>query len=54
MLILDFLSLKTFKTKKKDNIRINAFGHEYGLVFPVHMSDKIFEDCMDLLLADEN
>ena len=31
------------------------FGYVNGLVYPVHVSDKKFEDCMDLLLiADEN
>ena len=32
------------------NICINVFSHEDGLVYPVHVSDKKNEDCMDLLL----
>ena len=34
----------------KNNICINVFGCENGLVFPVYVSDLIFEDSMDLLL----
>ena len=37
------------------SICINLFCYENCLVYPVHVSDKKFEDCMDLLLiTDEN
>ena len=38
------------KIEAKNNICINAFGYENGLVFPVFVSDDKFEDSMDLLL----
>ena len=34
----------------KNNIPINVFGYENGLVFPIYVSDQKFEDSMDLLL----
>ena len=45
-----------FPVKEKDfnkvgvqnNICINVFGYENELVFPVYVSDKKFEDSMDL------
>ena len=43
------------KTEKKINICINVFCYENNLVYPVHISDKKFENCMDILLiTDEN
>ena len=38
------------KIEKKNSICINVFGYENGLVYPVYVSDKNLEDCMDLLL----
>ena len=38
------------KTEVKNNIRINVFGYENELVFPIYVSDQKFEDSMDLLL----
>ena len=38
------------KIKVKNNICIKVFGYENGLVFPIYLSDKKFEDFMDLLL----
>ena len=38
------------KIEVKNNIYINLFGYENGLVFPVYVSDRKFEDSMDLLL----
>ena len=38
------------KTQVKDNICINVFGYENGLVFPIFVSNKKFEDSIDLLL----
>ena len=38
------------KIEAKNNICINAFGYENGLVFPVFVSGDKFEDSMDLLL----
>ena len=43
------------KIAKKINICINVFCYENNLVYPVHISDKKFENCMDILLiTDEN
>ena len=36
--------------KVKNNICINVFGYENGLVFPIFVSDEKFEDSMDLML----
>ena len=38
------------KTEGENNICINVFGYENGLVFPIYVSDQKFEDSMDLLL----
>ena len=38
------------KIEVKNNICINVFGYENGLVFPVYISDQRFEDSMDFLL----
>ena len=35
---------------KKNNICINVFGYENGLVFPIYVSRQKFEDSIDLLL----
>ena len=43
------------KIEKKNNICINVFCFENNFVYPVHISDKEFENCMDLLMvANEN
>ena len=42
------------KIEVKSNICINAFGYENGLVFPIYVFDKKFEDSMDLLLLIED
>ena len=43
------------KIEKKNDICINIFCYENYLVYLVHVSDKIFEDCIDLLLiTDQN
>ena len=42
------------KIEVKDNICINVFGCENGLVFPIYVSDQKFEDSMDLLLLIED
>ena len=43
------------KIEKKINICIYVFCYENNLVYPVHISDKKFENCMDILLiTDEN
>ena len=34
----------------KNNISINVFGYENRLIFPIYVTDQIFEDLMDLLL----
>ena len=38
------------KIEVKNNICINVFGYENGLVFPIYVSDQKFEDSMDLLI----
>ena len=38
------------KIEVKNNICINIFGYENGLVFPIYVSDQKREDSMDLLL----
>ena len=43
------------RIEKKNTICINVFCYENDLVYPVHVSNKKFEKCMDLLLiTDEN
>ena len=43
------------KIEVKNNICINVFGYENGLVFSMCVSDQKFEDSMDfLLLIDDN
>ena len=38
------------KIEVKNNICINVFGYENGLIFPNYVSDQKFKDSMDLLL----
>ena len=42
------------KIEVKNNICINVFRYENKLVFPVCVSDKKFEDSMDLFLLIED
>ena len=43
------------KIEVKNNICINVFGYENGLVFPIYVSDQKFEDSIDfLLLIDDD
>ena len=42
-----------YKIEVKNNICINLFGYENGLVFPIYVSDQKPEDSMDLLLDNE-
>ena len=43
------------KIEVKNEICINVFGYENGLVFSIHVSDQKFEDSMDwLLLIDDD
>ena len=42
------------KIEVKNNICINVFGNENGLVFPIYISDQIFEDLIDLLFLIDN
>ena len=42
------------KIEAKNNICINVFGYENKLVFPIYVSDKKFQDSMDLLLLIED
>ena len=38
----------------KNNICINVFGYENGLVFSIYVSSQKFEDSMDLLLLTDD
>ena len=42
------------KIEMKNNICINVFGYENGMVFPIYISDQKFEDSMDLLLLTDD
>ena len=43
------------KIEVKNNICINVFGYENGLVFPIYVSDQKFEDSVDLFfLIDDD
>ena len=44
------------KIEKKNSIRINVFGYEEKLTYPIYISDEKYEDHMELLLItkDEN
>ena len=43
------------KFENKNDICINVFYYENDLVYPVHISDKKFENFVDLLLiTDDN
>ena len=42
------------KIEVKNNICINVFGYENGLVFPIYVSDQKFEDSMDLLVLNDD
>ena len=43
------------KIEVKNNICINVFGYENGLVFPIYVSDQKFEESIDLsLLIDDD
>ena len=42
------------KIEVKNNICINVFGYENGLVFPIYVSDQKFEDSIDLLLLNDD
>ena len=42
------------KIELKNNICINVFGYENGLVFPIYVSNQKFKDSMDLLLLIDN
>ena len=41
------------KIEQKNNICINVFCYENELTYPVYVSNKKFEHCMDLLLITE-
>ena len=43
------------KIKKQNNICINVFFYEHGIIYPLYVSGKKFSDCMDfLLIFDES
>ena len=41
------------KIEMQNNICINVFCHENKLMYPVHLLDQKYEDCMDLLLISD-
>ena len=49
--VLNFLFLEKIivRLKKNNKICINVFCYENNLVYPVHISDQKFKDCMNLL-----
>ena len=49
---MNFLSLKKViaRLNRKNNIYIDVFCYENDLTCPVYVSNKNFENCMDLLL----
>ena len=38
------------KIERQNNICINVFCCENGIIYPLYISGEIFSDCMDLLL----
>ena len=42
------------KIEVKNNICINVFGYKNKLVFPISVSDRKFEDSMDLLVLNND
>ena len=42
------------KIEVQNNISVNVFGYEDKLVFPIYISNKTFDDSMDLLLLYED
>ena len=43
------------KTERQNNICINVFCYQYGLTYPVYLSDQKFGNSMDLLpISNEN
>ena len=42
------------KIEVQNNISVNVFDYEDKLVFPVYISNKNFDDLIDLLLLHEN
>ena len=50
MMVLIFCARKRFwQDWGEENICINVFAYENGLTFPIHVSDKKFENSIDLL-----
>ena len=49
---LDYADIK-FLVSKKDYCKINVFCYENNLVYPFHVSNQKFEDCVDLLLITD-
>ena len=58
---LDYTGVN-FAVSKKDydkisvmnKININVFCYEHKTVYPIHLSNKSFEDCLDLLLISSH
>ena len=49
------VSKRDYSKIEKQNIFINAFCYKNYLTYPVHVSNKKFKNCMDLLLiSDKN
>ena len=42
------------KIEVTNNICINIFSSEYGLVFPIYVSDQMFVDSIELVLLINN
>ena len=39
------------KIDRQNNVCTNVFCYESGLIYPIHVSNQKFKDCMDLLLT---
>ena len=42
------------RTEEQNQISVNVFGYENGETFPLYISNKRFEDIIDLLLIEED
>ena len=53
---LSFLCKETILARLivQNNISVHVFGYEDKLVFPIYISNKTFDDSMDLLLLYED
>ena len=41
------------KTEDKNSVCVNAFSYEGKVIYPIHVSEKNFDDCVNLLMINE-